>query len=162
MKTPSDIIPPVSKELLLSELTKDKLLRRTNYGSNEIYVFTHRDSPNLMRELGRLREITFRAAGGGTGKEADIDEFDISDDTPYCQMIVWDTQHKQIIGGYRFILGEYTLQNPNDKLATGHIFNYSTDFVSNYLPYTIELGRSFIRPDTIQGQVHEFYHSQEL
>ena len=147
MKTQSDIIPPVSKDLLLSELTKDRMLRRTNYGANEIYVFTHRECPNLMRELGRLREITFRAAGGGTGKEADIDEFDISDDAPYCQMIVWDPQHKQIVGGYRFILGEYAVQNPNAKLATGHIFNYSEKFVNEYLPYTIELGRSFIQPN---------------
>ena len=147
MHIPSDIIPPVGKDLLLSELTKDKLLRRTNYGANEIYLFTHDQCPNLMRELGRLREITFRAAGGGTGKEADIDEFDISNETPYCQMIVWDSQHNQIVGGYRFILGEYAAQNPNEKLATGHIFNYSEKFVNEYLPYTIELGRSFIQPD---------------
>lgn len=147
MKTPADIIPPVSKDLLLSELTKDRMLRRSNYGANEIYVFTHRECPNLMRELGRLREITFRAAGGGTGKEADIDEFDISSEAPYCQMIVWDPQHKQIVGGYRFILGEYAMQNPNEKLATGHIFNYSEKFVTEYLPYTIELGRSFIQPN---------------
>ncbi|MBO7132920.1 MAG: GNAT family N-acetyltransferase, partial [Bacteroidales bacterium] len=141
------MIPPVGKDLLLSELTKDKLLRRTNYGANEIYLFTHDQCPNLMRELGRLREITFRAAGGGTGKEADIDEFDISNETPYCQMIVWDSQRNQIVGGYRFILGEYAAQNPNEKLATGHIFNYSEKFVNEYLPYTIELGRSFIQPD---------------
>lgn len=147
MQKNSDIIPSVSKDLLLSELTKDRLLRRTNYGANEIYVFTHDKCPNLMRELGRLREITFRAAGGGTGKEADIDEFDISADAPYCQMIVWDPHHKQIIGGYRFILGEYTTDNPNAKLATGHIFNYSEKFVNEYLPYTIELGRSFIQPN---------------
>ena len=143
----SNIIPPVSKKLLLSELTKDKMLRKTNYGANEIYVFTHNQCPNLMRELGRLREITFRAAGGGTGKEIDIDEFDISEDTPYCQMIVWDPQHKQIVGGYRFILGEYAMKTPNAKLATGHIFNYSDKFVNEYLPYTIELGRSFIQPN---------------
>ena len=147
MQKNSDIIPPVSKDLLFSELTKDRLLRRTNYGANEIYVFTHDQCPNLMRELGRLREITFRTAGGGTGKESDIDEFDISDDAPYCQMIVWDPHHKQIVGGYRFILGEYAVKNPNAKLATGHIFNYSEKFVNEYLPYTIELGRSFIQPN---------------
>ena len=147
MPTNSNIIPPVSKKLLLSELTKDKMLRKTNYGANEIYVFTHDQCPNLMRELGRLREITFRTAGGGTGKESDIDEFDISDDAPYCQMIVWDPHHKQIVGGYRFILGEYAVKNPNAKLATGHIFNYSEKFVNEYLPYTIELGRSFIQPN---------------
>ena len=147
MSQSSNIIQPVNEKLLLSELTKDKMLRKTNYGANEIYVFTHDQCPNLMRELGRLREITFRAAGGGTGKETDIDEFDISNDTPYCQMIVWDPKHKQIVGGYRFILGEYAMKNPNEKLATGHIFNYSDKFVNEYLPYTIELGRSFIQPN---------------
>lgn len=147
MQKTSNIIKPVSKDLLLGELTKDRMLRKTNYGSNEIYLFTHKDCPNLMKELGRLREITFRNAGGGTGNEVDIDEFDISEDAPYCQIIVWDPSHKQIVGGYRFILGEYTLANPNQKLATGHLFNYSDKFVNDYLPYTIELGRSFIQPE---------------
>ncbi len=141
------IIKPVKKDLLLGELTKDRLLRKTNNGSNEIYLFTHKECPNLMLELGRLREITFRAAGGGTGKSVDIDEFDTADENPYCQMIVWDPQHQQIVGGYRFILGEYAVNNPNEKLATGHLFDYSDKFVKDYLPKTLELGRSFIQPE---------------
>ena len=147
MKNNDGIIKPVSKDLLLSELTKDRLLRKTNYASNEIYLFKHSDCPNLMRELGRLREITFRNAGGGTGNEVDIDQFDISDDVPYCQIIVWDPFHKQIVGGYRFMLCEYAVDNPNEKLATGHLFNFSKKFTSEYMPYTIELGRSFIQPE---------------
>lgn len=144
------VIPPVEKELLISELNKDKLLRKSNFGSTEIYVFTHRDSPNLMREVGRLREITFRLAGGGTGKELDIDEYDISED-PYFQLIVWDPEEKEIIGGYRYILGETVLDDPESKLATSHIFEFSEEFLSDYLPYTIELGRSFVQPNYQYG-----------
>lgn len=142
-----EIIKPIDKRLLQSELTKDKLLRKTNFASNEIYIFTYKDSPYLMQELGRLREITFRAAGGGTGKSVDIDKFDTDSENPYCQLIVWDTQHKQIVGGYRFMHGSYAVENPNEILATGHYFNYSDKFTNEYLPQTIELGRSFIQPD---------------
>ena len=67
-----DIIQPVSREILRSELTKDKLLRSTNKSSNEIYVVTAHDSPNVMQEIGRLREIAFRYYGGGSGKSVDI------------------------------------------------------------------------------------------
>ena len=139
------VIPPVSRGLLLSELTKNKLLRKSNFGNTEIYVFSYKDSPNLLRELGRLREITFRMAGGGTGKEIDIDELDLGDD-PYFQLIVWDPDEKEIIGGYRFILGESVLDDPESKLATSNLFNFSEVFLKDYLPYTIELGRSFVQP----------------
>ena len=70
-----DIIQPVSKALLKSELTADRLLRTTNKSHNNIYVVTAKNSPNVMREIGRLREIAFRTSGGGTGKSMDIDEF---------------------------------------------------------------------------------------
>lgn len=145
------IIPPVSKDLLLMELTSEKLLRKSNFGNTEIYVFSHKDSPNLMKEIGRLREITFRMAGGGTGKASDIDSYDLSDD-PYLQLIVWDPDENEIIGGYRFILGESVLDDPDEKLATTHLFDFSEDFLKNYLPYTIELGRSFVQPKYQYGR----------
>lgn len=145
------VIPPVKKELLLSELTRDKLLRKSNYGNTEIYVFSYKDSPNLMRELGRLREITFRMAGGGTGLETDIDDFDTAED-PYFQLIVWDPDENEIIGGYRFILGESVLDDPEQKLATSHLFDFSEEFLRDYLPYTIELGRSFVQPNYQYGR----------
>jgi len=145
------VIPPVKRELLLSELTKDKLLRKSNYGNTEIYVFCHKDSPNLMKELGRLRESTFRMAGGGTGNSIDIDDFDTSED-PYLQLVVWDPDENEIIGGYRFILGESVLDNPEAKLATSHLFNFSEEFLKDYLPYTIELGRSFVQPKYQYGR----------
>ncbi len=141
----SDIIPPVATELLKKELTDDKRLRFTNRSGNVIYVVTWQDSPNVLREVGRLREISFRAAGGGTGKELDLDEFDTCD-APYKQLIVWDPQGEQILGGYRYRLGKEVDFDDEGQpiLATSHMFRFSDNFIRNYLPYTLELGRSFV------------------
>ena len=139
------IIEPVSKELIKSELTVQKRVRSTNKANNEIYVFTAHNSPNLMREVGRLREIAFRHYGGGTGLEADIDKYDTMD-IPYRQMIVWDPENEEILGGYRFIYGsdvEFDEQG-KPKLATAHLLNFSQEFINEYLPCTVELGRSFV------------------
>ncbi len=139
------IIPAVSKELLKSELTPEKLLRKTNKGNNEIYIITAHNSPNLMLEIGRLREIAFREAGGGTGKEADIDEFDTCENC-YKQLIVWNPEAEEIIGGYRYLLGsDWQLdENGQPILATSHMFHFSDKFLNEYMPYTVELGRSFV------------------
>ncbi len=140
------IIKAVSKQALLDELTKERYVRKTNNGQNQIYIITHHNSPNVMREIGRLREVTFRHAGGGTGKEIDIDEFDTSAH-PYQQLIVWNPEDQQIVGAYRFILckdAEYI--NGKVNLATTELFNFSDTFYKNYLSETIELGRSFIQP----------------
>ncbi|MEA3318125.1 MAG: GNAT family N-acetyltransferase [Bacteroidota bacterium] len=137
------IIQAISKELLVQELTDDKFLRHTNFGNNHLYIITHHDSPNVMREIGRLRELAFRTAGGGTGKEIDIDNYDICKN-PYKQLIVWDPSTQEIIGGYRF--QECNSEKHSYKLATEKLFNFSEEFKKNYLPYTIELGRSFIQP----------------
>lgn len=140
------IIDKVSREALLDELTKERFVRKTNNGNNEIYIITHHNSPNVMKEIGRLREVTFRHAGGGTGKEIDIDEFDICSH-PYQQLIVWNPADREIVGAYRFILckdAEY--RNGHVHLATTELFNFSPKFYSDYLPYTIELGRSFVQP----------------
>lgn len=149
-----NIIAPVSKKLLISELTQDKFIRTTNYGNNEIYIFSYHDSPNLMRETGRLREIAFRIAGGGTGKSLDIDNYDLAE-IPYKQLIVWDKKNKEIIGGYRFInLKEIPPEKRNKmKLATKGLFKFSEKFVNEYMPYTIELGRSFIQPEFQAGKI---------
>lgn len=139
------IIDPIDKGLIKSELTKDKLMRPTNKANNELYIFTHHDSPNLMLEVGRLREIAFRYYGGGTGKEADIDRYDIMDN-PYRQLIVWDPEQEEILGGYRFLCGSNVGLDENGKpiLATAHLLNFSDKFIEEYLPYTVELGRSFV------------------
>ena len=139
------IIPPVPVDVLLSELTEDKRLRFTNKSNNEIYIVTWQDSPNVVREIGRLREIAFRAAGGGTGKELDLDEFDTCEN-PYKQLIVWDPERQAIIGGYRYILGTDVEIDAKGQpiLATSHMFTFSQRFMDEYMPYTIELGRSFV------------------
>lgn len=140
------VIEPVDTSLIENELTVDKFLRSTNKGGNEIYVVDAFNAPNIMREIGRLREIAFRTAGGGTGKDCDIDSYDTM--TPPCrQLIVWSPEHKLIIGGYRFILGtDVVVDNGGTpRIATAHMFDFSTRFVSEYLPMTIELGRSFVR-----------------
>ncbi len=140
-----EIMAPISREVLKAELTEEKKLRGTNKSNNEIYIVTWQDSPNVVREIGRLREIAFRAAGGGTGKALDLDEFDVMEN-PYKQLIVWNPEAEEILGGYRYILGANVQLDANRQpiLATSHMFRFSEDFVQNYLPYTIELGRSFV------------------
>ena len=140
-----EIIPRIPRELLLSELTPEKKLRTTNKSGNEIYIVTWQDSPNVVRELGRLREIAFRAAGGGTGLSMDLDEFDTMEN-PYKQLLVWDPEAQEILGGYRYLLGSEVKLDENGQpiLATSHMFRFSEKFVREYLPYTIELGRSFV------------------
>ncbi|MBQ5377337.1 MAG: GNAT family N-acetyltransferase [Prevotella sp.] len=142
------IIQPVSKELLKKELTADKQMRSTNKSHNEIYVLTAHNAPNVMQEIGRLREIAFREAGGGTGKEVDIDEFDICENC-YKQLIVWNPEAEEIIGGYRYLEGkDWQFDDKGQPiLATSHMFHFSEKFLREYMPYTVELGRSFVSPE---------------
>ncbi len=142
------IIPPVELSLIESELTPARLLRRTNKGGNEIYVVDAHTAPHTMREIGRLREISFRAGGGGTGKACDIDEFDTMS-VPCRQLLVWNPQEREIIGAYRYILGSNVeiLPDGTPHIAMSHMFRFSADFMRRYLPRTIELGRSFVRPE---------------
>lgn len=140
-----DIIAPIDKEVLKSELTEDKRLRFTNKSNNEIYIVTWKNAPDVLKEIGRLREIAFRAAGGGTGKSMDLDEYDLMEN-PYQQLIVWDPEAEEILGGYRYLLGDEVEFDADGKplLATAHMFNFSEKFLKDYLPTTIELGRSFV------------------
>jgi hypothetical protein len=141
------IIDPVDKNLLLKELNDDTFLRDTNNGNNEIYIVSEFTAPNVMREIGRLREITFRDAGGGTGKAIDLDDYD-GGEHPFLQMILWDPQDKEIMGGYRYIHCK-ELEVTEDFIVhspTADLFKYSKKFIQEYFPYTIELGRSFVQP----------------
>ena len=142
------IIDPIPTELIEAELTPDAWLRDTNKGNNRIYVVDARKAPNTMKEIGRLRETAFRAAGGGTGKDCDIDMYDTM--SPACrQLIVWDPQERIILGGYRFITGSDIrfLPDGSPRIATSHMFRFSKKFIDQYLPHTIELGRSFVRTE---------------
>lgn len=138
------IIEPIDRELIISELTPARLLRKANKGDNEVYVVDAFNAPNTMREIGRLREIAFRDAGGGTGTECDIDEFDTME-VPCRQLIVWDPKDREIVGGYRFILGEdIKFKDGIPQIATSHMFGFSDKFLKDLLPNTLELGRSFV------------------
>ena len=154
----AEIIAPIPKEVLKSELTDDKRLRMTSKSNNEVYVVTWQNAPNVVREIGRLREIAFRAAGGGTGLDCDLDEFDTMEN-PYKQLIVWNPESEEIIGGYRYILGpDIQLDEKGQPiLATSHMFHFSDEFIKDYMPYTIELGRSFVTRISVypfRRQVH--------
>ena len=141
-----NIIDAVDVRLLKEELTADRMLRVSNKGGNEIYVVDARTAPNVMREIGRLREIAFRAGGGGTGKDCDIDEYDLME-PPCRQMVVWNPEREEITGGYRFITGRDIMfrADGSPRIATAHMFRFSDRFINDYLPYTVELGRSFVR-----------------
>ncbi|MDA3905101.1 MAG: GNAT family N-acetyltransferase [Bacteroidales bacterium] len=142
-----NIIPKVSRALLDKELNKGTFFTDTNNGGNELYIFSGHDCPNLMREVARLREITFREAGGGTGKDMDIDEYDLSEDG-FEQLIVWNPSDKEIVGGYRFICGnEIQIINGEANSPTTELFKFSEKFIKEYLPRSIELGRSFVQPN---------------
>ena len=142
------IIDPVDLKLLKAELTPGKKLRNTNKGGNEIYIIDAHDSPSLMREIGRLREESFRAAGGGTGLSVDIDEFDTME-VPYKQIVVWDPDAEAVLGGYRYMMGKDVSfdENGQPMLATSHMFRFSKTFIKDYLPHVMELGRSFVAPE---------------
>jgi hypothetical protein len=144
----NNIVEAMPVEEVVKELTPERLLRQTNNGNNEVYMFTGSESPVLMHEVGRLREATFRCAGGGTGKDIDLDNYDLSDTAPHTQLIVWDPDNRVIIGGYRFFIHD-NMKKPVDPsdMASASFFYFSDDFAHNYLPYLMELGRSFVQPD---------------
>lgn len=141
-----EIIAPVDRDLIKAELTKEAFLRYTNNGNNEVYLINYHSAPNIMREIGRLREITFRGAGGGTGLALDVDENDTCEHN-YDQLIAWNAEDEEIIAGYRVIRCDEAVDaEGNIHLSTSHYFDFSETFVKDYLPYTIELGRSWVQP----------------
>lgn len=143
------IIDPVSTDLLKSQLTKDRFLRTTNHGGNEIYVVDNTNAPDVIREIGRLREEAFRAGGGGTGRELDIDKFDTDAAYGYKQLVLWDPEAERIIGGYRYVLCDDIVYDKYGQpiLTSSHMFRFSGKFIKKELQHTIELGRSFVTID---------------
>ena len=139
------ILPAVSIELLEKELNKDTFVRKTNKLENEVYIINHHNSPNVMQEIGRLREVTFATAGGGTGNEVDIDELDTCENG-YQQLIIWEPNAKEIVGGYRFIDCATAISGDEINLSTKHYFDFTDTFIKDYLSKTIELGRSWVNP----------------
>ncbi|MGI6343031.1 MAG: GNAT family N-acetyltransferase [Bacteroidales bacterium] len=143
-----EIIPPVERSLIENELTESTMICKTFKANRQVHIIDCHNAPNTLREIGRLREVTFRDASGGTGKEIDLDEFDLSPKNPFKQLIVWDPTDREIIGGYRYIEGHKLEINEDGNVSTptAHLFDFSKEFIANYLPYTIELGRSFVQP----------------
>jgi Acetyltransferase (GNAT) domain len=142
-----NIIEPINTALIEKELNERTFLRPANNGNNLLYVIDHKNAPHTLKEIGRLREITFRAAGGGTGKDCDLDELDLSEH-PYKQLIVWDPDDRALVGGYRYIMcKDAPIVNGVPELATTEIFNFTEAFLQNYYKATIELGRSFVTPE---------------
>jgi hypothetical protein len=141
-------LTPIDRDLIKAELTEDKLLRTSNKAGNLIYLTTAAESPNVMKEIARIRELAFRLCGAGSGKMFDMDEFDWAE-RPYKQLFVWDPQNEEIIGGYRLIFGTDVKikENGQPDLVTASMYNFSQEFIEKYLPFTIELGRSFVHPD---------------
>lgn len=141
------IIPAVDRALIKAELAANGLIRTTRKGDNEIYIVNCHNAPNIIREIGRLRELTFRDAGGGTGLPLDLDEYD-TNEICYEQLIVWSPEDEQIIGGYRFILCKDAIGEDGEiHLSTHHYFDFTERFIRDYLPVTCELGRSWVQPD---------------
>ncbi len=141
------IIDPIDRGLIKSELTEDKFLRTTNVGGNSIYLITAHNAPNTMLEIGRLREITFREAGGGTGLKVDIDEYDTAE-VPFVQLLVWNDEAEEIISSYRYIQCKDVPLDANGypHTPTSKLFRLSPKFIENEWQETIELGRSFVQP----------------
>ncbi len=148
MDLKKDIISPIDKSILKKELTPERFIRNTRKGGNEIYIVNIHNAPNTLKEIGRLREVTFRASGGGTGEELDLDEFD-TNEICYDQLIVWSPEDEEIIGGYRYIKCIDTIGKSQDEilLSTSHYFDFTQKFIEDYLPHTIELGRSWVQPN---------------
>ena len=147
MQDLSYLRPAVPVEDLKKELTSDKFVRYTSKLNNEIYFVNAHNAPQVVQEIGRLRELTFATADGGTGNPVDLDDMDLGE-IPYQQLIVWNPEEEEIVGGYRFIDGKVVADKGDwkDDLSMGHYFSFTPEFVENYLPYSIELGRSWVQP----------------
>ncbi len=141
------IIDPIPVELLRQELNEKTFLRKTNKAGNEVYVVNCCNAPNVLREVGRLREITFRAVGSGSGTACDIDHFDIEDKACY-QLIVWNPDAEEIIGGYRFTrLKDASFREDGQPyINSAKLFKFTQEFVDRYFPYSLEMARAWVQP----------------
>ena len=148
MKT-AEIIAPVDKELLKAELTDKCFLRDTNHAGNKLYIVDNQSAPNVLREIGRLREISFRKGGGGTGKALDLDHFDLDPAFKYKQLVLWDPDAECIIGGYRYVLCDEVMYDRDGQpiMPSSHLFRFTKRYLRGAFLKTIELSRSFIRPE---------------
>ncbi len=138
------LIAPIPKVLLqaeISTLSQNCLLLKR--GKFEVYLAPASLIPNVLKEIGRLRELTFRAAGEGTGKRLDIDHYD----KYYQNLFIWDTTEQRIVGGYRLGAGTSIFEAYGvDGFYINSLFNIKKGFIKT-LQKSVELGRSYIVPD---------------
>ncbi|QSX34742.1 lysophospholipid acyltransferase family protein [Shewanella avicenniae] len=138
-KTQSAIAHPEDRQALQRALSECELLGETP-DEKQIYLYRHHDASPIMREIGRLREISFRAVGEGTGKRRDTDQYD----PHYWHLVLWDRDELEIVGAYRFASAKL-LHQQSQTLYSESLFQYSQEF-ERYFEQGLELGRSFVQP----------------
>lgn len=147
------IISSISPNKLYAEINllgeQNQLITR---GDFEVYFAQAHQIPNVLLEIGRLRELTFRSVGEGTGKSLDIDEFD----QYYYNLFIWDKKNNKIVGGYRMGMGEQIFQKEGiENFYIHSLFAIDPSFFST-LERSIELGRSYIVPEYQKGYLPFF------
>ncbi len=151
---PEEIVDPIDTKLLEKEIER---LREKNFylfsgETYEVFCAPSDEMPNLLYEIGRLRELTFRAVGEGTNKSFDLDEYDLY----YCHLFIWDTENKKIVGAYRVGKGKDIMKNYGIKgFYTHSLFSFNRKFYP-YLKESLELGRSFISQEYQQKPLSLF------
>ncbi|MFW3354554.1 GNAT family N-acyltransferase [Aliarcobacter butzleri] len=140
-QTQSAIAHPVSKIDLYNELKKSPLLGQTNDGK-KIYLYDYVEDSIVLKELGRLREISFRKVGEGVNKKRDIDKYDVY----YQHIILYDKNELEIVGAYRIGNSDMIFKEFGTKgFYSNTLFQFNDEFMF-YLQNSIELGRSFVQP----------------
>lgn len=137
-ETERAIAHPENRKALVNELSRCDLLGETADGKS-IYLLENTLNSSLLREIGRLREISFRAVGEGTGNRRDTDKYDYY----YKHIVLWDHTDMEIVGSYR--IADIHKLKPEQTLYTETIFSYE-DSLQKKFPMAMELGRSFIQP----------------
>jgi hypothetical protein len=141
-----DIIPPADPLQIQEQLQSQPCLDSLSRGRAQLYVVDGAQAPLVMQEIGRQREIAFRSGGGGTGLSCDMDRYDQDPALGFRQLICWDSEEKEIMGGYRVLSGRICQKQADGQpdMPSAHLFHFSEAFVKEMLPVTLELSRSFI------------------
>lgn len=150
-KTTKNIVHPTDKKQILNDIAAAEILGETD-DKIKILLVRHEAAPALMREIGRLRELTFRKVGEGTGRKIDLDEFDAW----YLHIVLWDEAALEVVGAYRLAAGDEIYPKRGiDGFYTSTLFRFSEEF-EKYLPEALELGRSFVQPAYWNSQALDY------
>lgn len=150
-RTTKNIVHPTDKKLILQDVMSSELLGQTE-DEIKILLVRYEAAPALMREIGRLRELTFRKVGEGTGRKIDLDEFD----QYYQHIVLWDARQLEVVGAYRIAAGDEVYRRFGiSGFYTASLFRFSEEF-EKFLPQSLELGRSFVQPDYWNSQALDY------